>query len=455
MTAPKSLVRYAPTRRHRKATIGISPPMVLVGSFALLIVLGTLALKLPWATQHPISWYQSLFTAVSAVTVTGLAVVDTATGFSFFGQIIIAVLIQCGGIGLMTFALVTAASLGWRISLRNQLMAREALNQTNLSHITQTARAVLLLTLIIEAMGLLVLWLYWWPDLGWHSALWHGLFYAVSAFNNAGFALASDSLSQFVADPMINVTITSLFIIGGLGFTVLTELWHYQRGKRLSIYTRLMLYGTLSLNLVAMITMALLEWNNPGTLGSLPTVGAKLWAAWFQAVTPRTAGFNSVDLSQLSDASSLFMILLMFIGGGVNSTASGIKLSTFVVLMLATIAFLRRRPAPQISGRSIGQDTVYKAMAITFLAVITLFFAVFILSLTEQAPFLDVVFEAVSAMGTVGVSRGLTGQLSAAGQMVIMALMFIGRVGPLTMAYLLTAHKPQHTQYPETELQVG
>lgn len=455
MTSPSNLVRYAPTRRHRKATVGISPPMMLAGSFALLIVLGTLALKLPWSTPQPIGWLQALFTAVSAVTVTGLAVVDTATGFTLFGQMVILVLIQCGGIGLMTFAVVTAVSLGWHISLKNQLLAREALNQTNLSKIFQTARAVLLLTLTIEALGLLVLWLYWLPDLGWYGALWHGLFYAVSAFNNAGFALASDSLSQFVADPVVNLTITGLFIIGGLGFTVLTELWQRRRGQRLSVYTRLMLYGTLGLNLSAMAVMALLEWHNPGTLGGLPTVGAKLWAAWFQAVTPRTAGFNSVDLSQLGDASSLLMMLLMFIGGGANSTAGGVKVSTFVVLVLATAAFLRRQPAAQLSGRSIGHDTVHKAMAITVIALMTLFAAVFTLSLTEQAPLLDVLFEAVSAMGTVGVSRGLTGQLSGSGQVVIMALMFIGRIGPLTMAYLLTMQKPQLCRYPKTELQVG
>ena len=452
---PRSQVHNAPSRRFQRAHLGMSPPALLASSFAVLIVIGTVALKLPFATLIPISWHQALFTAVSAVTVTGLAVVDTATEFSFWGQLIIAILIQCGGVGLMTFAVITAVSLGWRISLKNQLRARAALNQTNLSQIAHTATAVILLTLTVEAIGLVIMTLDWWPQLGFWQALWHGTFYAISAFNNAGFALASSSLTDFAGDPMVNFSITSLYIVGGLGFTVLAELWQWRRGHKLSLYTRMMLRGTVVINLIAMLLFALLEWHNPGTLGSLHSLSAKLWASWLQGTTTRTAGFNSVDLSQLTDASSLLMILLMFIGGGANSTASGIKLSTFIVLLVATSAFLRRRKSPNLHDRAIGQDTIYKAMAITVIALVILFFAIFLLCITEQANFLDVVFEAVSAMSTVGVSRGLTTELSGNGQTIIMLLMFVGRVGPLTMAYLLTAPRPQLTRYPEIELQVG
>ncbi len=455
MSSARTKTYFSIKKTQSNKRQGVNPPMALVASFALLILLGTVALKLPIATLQPILWHQALFTSVSAVTVTGLAVVDTATEFSFWGQLIIAGLIQCGGIGLMTFAVVTAVSMGWRISLKNQLLAREALSQTNLSQIAKTAKAVVLVTLCIELIGLLILTLYWIPEFGFWRALWHGVFYSVSAFNNAGFALSADSLSQYVGDPVINITISALFIIGGLGFSVLAEVWQRRKGKRLSVYTRLMLWGTLGINLTAMLLIAAIEWHNPGTLGQLHSVSAKLWAAWFQAVTPRTAGFNSVDLAQLNDGTSLLMILLMFIGGGANSTASGIKLSTFVVLVLATGAFLRRRAAPHLWGRAIGRDTVYKAMAISFIVFNILFLAVFVLCLTENASFLDILFEAVSAMGTVGVSRGLTGHLSTIGQVIIMVLMFVGRVGPLTMVYMLTTPKQQHSRYPETELQVG
>ncbi|UTM59694.1 TrkH family potassium uptake protein [Photobacterium sp. CCB-ST2H9] len=446
----------SPLERKPKAAVKIqaAPPVILSGCFLLLILSGAILLKLPFATTAPISWLQSLFTATSAVTVTGLVVVDTGSTFTLFGQIIIALLIQLGGLGIMTFAVVTLIALGGKIGFLQQHIAKEAFNQTDTSMLVTTAKSVLIFAFTAETIGMLILALHWQPELGWTTALFHGFFYTISAFNNAGFALHPDSLMPYVDDPVVNLTITGLFITGGLGFTVWMDLWRQRRWQRLSLYSRIMIGGTVFINLFALLAIYGIELDNSATLAPLSESG-KWLAAWFQAVTPRTAGFNTLPIDQLEDATTVLMLLLMFIGGGSLSTASGIKVVTFVVLLVATVQFLKRQDAINLCQRQIQPRTVQKALALTLISCAAVWLSIFLLTLTEDAPFLDVVFEAVSALGTVGLSRGLTEALSPEGECIIIFMMFAGRLGPLTLAYLLASPKTTHLRYPATPLTIG
>ncbi|ENM3739528.1 Ktr system potassium transporter B, partial [Vibrio cholerae] len=400
------------------------------------------------------TWIQSLFTATSAITVTGLVVVDTGTQFTLFGQVVIALLIQCGGLGLMTFAIVTLIALGGKIGFLERTVAREAFNQTDSSTLVATAKSVLIFALTVELVGMTILTWYWSDELGWATSLFHGFFYTISAFNNAGFALSADSLMPYVDDLVVNLTVTGLFIIGGLGFSVWMDLKRNRRWSKLTVYSRMMITGTVLINAVAVIAIYLIERDNPNTLAPLSELG-KWLASWFQAVTPRTAGFNTLAIDQLEDATTAIILVLMFIGGGSLSTASGIKVVTFMVLILSTYAYLRRDEQIHVFKREIAKETISKALALTMISVVVTWLAIFALLLTENAPMIDVVFEAVSALGTVGLSRGLTGQLSASGELIIIFMMYMGRLGPLTLAYFLASPRQKKLRFAETKLAIG
>ncbi|GLS83012.1 TrkH family potassium uptake protein [Paraferrimonas haliotis] len=434
--------------------INAAPPAILAFSFLFLIVTGTLLLKLPFATEIDIGWEQALFTATSAVTVTGLSVVDTGTSFTIFGKSVIAILIQCGGFGLMTFAVVTLLSLGRKIGLLQRVVAKEAFNHTDTSTLLSVAKSVMIYSLVIEFIGFLILSLYWIKPLGWETGLFHAFFYTISAFNNAGFSLSPNNLMGYVSDPVVSLTISGLFILGGLGFTVWIDVTKNRSWSGLTPYSKAMILGTMIINVVALLAIYLIEHNNPHTLGPL-SEGSKWLASWFQAVTPRTAGFNTLSIEHLEDATTAIMMLLMFIGGGSVSTASGIKVVTFIVLILATYSYLRRDKAITLFNREIARETVSKALALTMISVGATWMAMFALLLSEDAPFIDVVFEAVSAFGTVGLSRGLTSELSSIGEFIIIALMFIGRLGPLTLAYFLASPRSKKLRHPETRLTIG
>lgn len=446
-----SLIERKPKAARKAFTV---PPLALSVSFLLLIVLGMGLLKLPISTHEPISWFDSLFTATSAVTVTGLVVIDTGTQFTLFDQTIIALLIQCGGLGLMTFAIVTLMALGGKIGFLERSIAREAFNQTDASTIVSTAKSVIIFAFVVESIGMAILSWYWSSELGWKTSLFHGFFYTISAFNNAGFALNANSLMPYVDDPVVNLTITGLFIIGGLGFSVWMDLKRHRTWSKLTVYSRMMIIGTVVLNVVAVIAIYLIEYENPNTLAPLSAQG-KWWAAWFQAVTPRTAGFNTLAIEHLEDASTAIMLMLMFIGGGSMSTASGVKVVTMMVLVLATYSYLKRDEQVYMFKREIAKETIRKSLALTLISVSVIWLAIFVLLLSEEAPILDIIFEAVSALGTVGLSRGLTGDLSAVGEVVIICIMFIGRLGPLTLAYFLAMPRQKKVRYAETKLAVG
>ncbi|MGV3652907.1 MAG: TrkH family potassium uptake protein [Noviherbaspirillum sp.] len=444
------LLRGAETR-----LLSLTPPQALTLSFVGLSLAGTLLLKLPAATREPITWLQALFTAVSASTVTGLVVVDTGTQFTVFGQCILLFLMQCGGLGLMTFGVFFIHLSRGRLGLGHRAVMREALNQPGAFDTRRVLPWILGVTAGAELLGTALLALQWVPELGWARGLYHSFFHAVSAFNSAGFVLAPDSLMAYAGNPLVNGVISFLFIAGGIGFFVLADLMEKRRFRDYSLHTKLMLVGTLAINLVAMLVIFCLEYGNPATLGALPGWGAKLWAAWFQAVVPRSAGFNTVDIGAMMPASAFFMMGLMFIGGGSGSTASGIKLNTFLLLLLATRAFWRQQERPVVFGRSIAPQTILKALSITVISLLCVVTGVFLLAITESGAFIDLAFEAVSAFGTTGLSRGATPILSPAGQGIVMLLMLVGRVGPLTLAFTLANRWGGRVQYPPGEVAIG
>tara|TARA_R110002012_G_scaffold301538_1_gene501836 strand:+ start:52 stop:1335 length:1284 start_codon:yes stop_codon:yes gene_type:complete len=427
----------------------------LLEAFLVLIGIGACLLKLPFATVEPITWMEAAFTATSAVTVTGLVVVDTGSQFTMFGQLVILALIQLGGLGLMTFAVLTALALGFKLRLQHQLVAQEAFNEISLQTARRAGGSIALFALTAEALGIGLLGLFFVPERGWAEGLYQALFYTISAFNNAGFALSPDSLSAYVNHPGISLSVTALFVTGGLGYIVIMEVVDKRCWSRLSVYVKVILLATLLLNVIATASILLLEFGNPATLGALDSFGDKLLAAWFQGVTPRTAGFNTLDIGALTAGTSVLMLLLMFIGGAPNSTASGIKISTFVILIATTRSFLRGNLNVSFFRRSLGRETVLKALATATIGMAVVFVAVLTLSILVEDDFLNIAFEVVSAFGTVGLSRGTTGELGTTGQLVIMAVMLIGRLGPLTLGYTLTVRRKSHVRYARTEFPVG
>ncbi|MFB9148992.1 TrkH family potassium uptake protein [Roseovarius ramblicola] len=420
-----------------------------------MITTGAVLLKLPVATPEPITWSDAIFTATSAVTVTGLVVIDTGSQLTIFGQAVVMALIQLGGLGLMTFAVLVLSMLGLPLSMSHRIFLREDLNQTSITDLMKLVRGILKVVLACELVGVILLSFVFVPEFGWQMGLWQALFHTVSAFNNAGFALFPDSLSQWVGDPIINLTVPALFIFGGLGFIVVTELYSRRSWHGFSLHTKLMVVGTLALIVWSVMAFAALEWTNPATLGGLDGTGARLWASWFQGVTTRTAGFNTVDVGGIHDSTAMMFMSLMVIGGGSTSTAGGIKVTTFIVLLLATIAFFRRRTQFHVFGRSLGPDEVMKVLALTMVSMLTVFMAIFLITISHDGDFLDLAFEVTSAFGTVGLSRGATSELDGFGRAVIIAVMFVGRVGPLTLGFFLATRSKPRLSYPSSKVYLG
>ncbi|MDZ7782807.1 MAG: TrkH family potassium uptake protein [Halioglobus sp.] len=435
--------------------IRLPPTAVLALIYLLLIALGTGLLMLPAATHEPIGWSEAVFTATSAVTITGLVVVDTGAQFTLFGEAIILVLFQLGGLGIVTFAVLVLCMLGLPVSLQHKVFLRDELHQTSMSDLIYMALMILRVVLLLELAGALLLALVFVPEFGWREGLWQSVFHAVSAFNNAGFVLFSDNFARWADSPIVNAVVPLLFVVGGLGFSVLTDLHYTRRWNRLSLHTKLMLAGTAGLVLWSVTTFAVIEWNNPGTLGRFAGAGEKLMASFFQALTTRSAGFTTIDIAAIDDSSALMFILLMLIGGGSTSTAGGIKVTTFVVMLLATVAYFRRRARPVAFGRSLGADEVMKVLALISLSLILVMTATFVLTLTQDQPFLVLLFETASAFGTVGLSLGATGELDGFGRAVIIVLMFIGRVGPLALGLFLATRVPPRVRYPEGQIFMG
>lgn len=438
-----------------RRSIRVPPPALLAMSYAVLIILGMLLLKLPIATQNGIAWGDALFIAVSSVTVTGLAVVDIGTTFTTFGQAIILLLVQLGGLGIMVFAVLVLSALGMRIGISHHVFLREDLSQTSVGQLMRLLRVILRVVVVCELVGMGLLAFVTVPEFGWQTGLWQAFFHSISAFNNAGFGLFPDSTVRWVDNPLVNFTIPLLIIVGGLGYVVLADVVELRRWRQFSLHTKLMLSGTLVLLVSSTLMFALLEWDNAKTLGALGSTFDKWQASWFQAVMPRSGGFNSIPLAEMHDSTSLMYIILMLIGGGSASTAGGIKVTSFIVLLLATLAFFRRQQRLHVFGRSIGIEQVLKVTAITVMTLLTLLVCLFFLSIGHDGRMLPLLFEAVSALATVGASQGMTTELDGFGQGILMVMMFIGRVGPLTLGFFLATQTPPRVKYPAGQVYLG
>lgn len=433
----------------------VSPTRLLILVLFLFIILGTLLLKLPISSTHPISWIDALFMATSATTVTGLAVIDTGGSFTLFGEVVILFLIQVGGLGIMSFAVLIFIMLGKKIKFKERVLLQHALNQTTFGGVIHLVLRLFLFSITIEGIAMILLAINWVPNYGWSDGIYYSIFHSISAFNNAGLSIWPDNLSGSVTDPVVNLVISSLIIIGGLGFTVLIDIFQKKQWKQVSLHSKMMIVGTLFMNAFAVIVIFLLENNNPDTLGNLSASG-KILGAYFQGISPRTAGFNTIDIGSMETPSILLTMLLMFIGAGSASTGGGIKLTTFLVILLAVISFIREKEEITIFKRSIEKGVIFKALAISMISALIVFVAMFILSITDsQIPLIQLGFEVVSAFGTVGLSMGITGALSTLGKIVIIFVMFIGNVGPLTLAFSLAKKTTVKIKYPKEDILTG
>lgn len=421
----------------RPRGLRLHPAQVVVLGFGSTILVGAALLSLPISTADGTvpSFIDALFTATSAVCVTGLVVVDTPSYWSSFGQVVIMLLIQLGGLGIMIFAGLIGLVLARKFSVRSRLNTATEAKSIGLDDVRGLVRRIVIISMLIEAVVFVLLFLRLLLGYGYGvgEAIWHALFHAVSSFNNAGFALYSDSLMRFVDDPFICLPIAGAIILGGLGFPVLMQLRReFTRPLRWTMNTKLVLWGTAMLLVGGAVYITAIEWNNPATLGPLDPA-AKVMAGFFQSVQTRTAGFNSVDIAAMHDETWLGMDVLMFIGGGPAGTAGGIKVTTFGVLLFIMLTELRGEGAVNIFGKRLSRAVHRQAITVVLIAVAAVVAATVGLMLVTGLELDRVLFEAVSAFGTVGLSAGITGDLPPAGHLILIVLMFLGRLGPLTL----------------------
>ena len=437
----------------------LNPARAMAMGFMCIIVSGSILLSLPpMIEESGISYIDALFTATSAVCVTGLVVVDTGSFFTPLGQTVIMVLIFCGSLGFMTMATLIFIFLGKKISLSDRLLVKEALNQESIAGLPRLVLTVVKMALLFILIGTLVMLFRFYPQIGFGRGLFYALFHSVSAFGNAGFDLFGnfDSLSNFPTDYLVNGTIMILFIIGGLGFTVILELGRRISFKeRLSLHSRLVLMISASLLISGTILILSLEYSNPISMGNLP-LGGKIFTAFFTAATPRTAGFNVLETSALNYSTILIIIVFMFIGASPTSTGGGIKTTTFGIVFFTFINMVRGRQEPVIFTRAFSFRQVMKAISIITAAAGLVFLTTFIMTIFEKHEFSALLFEAFSAFGTVGLSRGITPNLSSASKAVLIFTMFGGRIGPLTLMYALARRKQAGVlHYPEEHILIG
>jgi len=423
----------------------LNPPKALVLGFAIIILIGTFFLTLPVATvdANGLSFLDALFTATSATCVTGLVVVDTGDTFSIFGELVILFLIQIGGLGFMTFATFLFLLLGKKISLKERLLLKEAFNNVTIAGLVKLVKRILLFTALIELIGGFILSIRFSFDMPVGKAFYFGFFHAISNFNNAGFDIMGNfkSLTEYADDPFVVFTICALITIGGLGFIVINELFEYRRTKRLSVHTKIVLTTTFILTIGSTLLIFLFEYNNSKTIGPLSEWG-KILGSLYQAVTPRTAGSNTLPIGDLTHSTLFLIIWLMFIGGGSGSTAGGIKITTFAVLVATMWSQIRGKEDVVLFKRRIVNETILKALTVSLCGMVIVVVVTIILSITEQKhSFMMYLFEATSAFGTVGLSMGLTPELSPVGRLLIILTMFAGRLGPLTIAFAITKRR--------------
>ena len=444
------------------------PPQIVVGSFLFAIIIGTILLSMPFATQSGVrpSLVDSLFTATSATCVTGLIIKDTGSYFSGFGKSVILVLLQIGGLGIMTFSTLFAILLGRKLTIKDDLIIQRTMAPNKVQNLSSLIKYIIFITLGVELLGALLLAVRWSMTQSWSfgTTLVNSVFHSVSAFCNAGFSLFPRSFTEFLGDPFINLTLMALIIIGGIGFIVVMELPRFFRRKRsfpsVSVQTKLALTISLVLILLGAAIFFFVEKNNVMEGFSLKQ---KVLGSFFQSVTARTAGFNTFKVSCFATPTLCFFVFLMFIGASPGSTGGGIKTCTFGILFATAFSMLKNEDRVSVFKRTIPKEVVRKALVVMFLAILWIFVAVLLLSLVEYRSsahlgnfFLRVLFEVTSAFGTVGLSTGITPMLSAAGKVIIILTMFAGRVGPLTLALAIALQRDKtEYKYPEEKIMIG
>jgi trk system potassium uptake protein TrkH len=437
-------------------TAAVRPVQILGGSFLVLILIGTVLLMLPecHAPGNSVGPLDCLFTATSAVCVTGLITVDTATAWSRTGQIIILILLQCGGIGIVSFGALFALLLGQKINFRQRELLKEQYGQAIVVNILNIIPIVAGTTLVIELLGAACLLPVFVPEFGLLDGIWHSLFQAVSAFCNAGFSTFTNSLEPYSGNLLINAVICVLIITGGLGFPVIAELLSRRGRKKLSLHTRVVLWASGILILAGALAIFILETGYNPDFSRLP-VHSRILGSFFQSITARTAGFNTLRIGSMALPSLMVIQLLMFIGGSPSGTAGGIKTTSFAIGLAAIRAVLTGRSEVNILDRRVARDTVRRALVLHLLAAITVGFGLILLLMTGTGDFFKLGFEAVSAFGTVGLSMGITPVLTVGQKIVIILLMFIGRLGPMTFALALAKPRHEMIKFPETFLLTG
>lgn len=450
-------------QRLRRTAENLSAMQIIVMVFLLIVLSGALLLSLPVSSKSgkATDFTTALFTATSCTCVTGLSLVDTFTHWSLFGQIVMLALIQVGGLGFMTVMTLFFLAMRRKIGLKERLVIAQSFGVEKLSGLVKMVRRVLCRTVILEAAGAAILTCRFLLEMKPLRAIWCGIFHSVSAFCNAGFDIfgaveQGGSLSAYVSDPVVNITLMLLIIIGGLGFVVWDDILQEKKFRKFSVYTKMVLVCSGVLIFGGATLFALLEWNNPATLGNM-SVPEKLLAALFQSVTTRTAGFYTIAQGSLTDASVAVTDVLMFIGGGSGSTAGGAKMVTVGALLLSVMATARGRSAVTVFHRTIGAEQIKNAVCVVLTMFVVAFASAMVLSVTNSLAMQDCLYETVSAIATVGLTTGITGQLNLLSQIILIVLMFFGRVGIMTISlgFLLSDHTHERYRYAQTRLLIG
>ncbi len=434
-----------------------NPTFILAIGFLLLISLGGVILSTSFVTNtgERTGLIDSFFVAASASCVTGLTPVNTAMHWNFWGKLVILILIQIGGLGIMTLASIIPLILGRKIGIKSRAILKEQLNVNSMEGLVKLFKYVLAFTIITEGLGALALSFSFVPTYGVDKGIWFSIFHSISAFCNAGFDIMGDSIYPLRNNGLVNITLMALVIVGGLGFMVTSEIYYKRTFKNLSTHSKLVILVSIILLLLGAFGFFMIESFDGGVLEGEGLKGA-IYQSLFQSVSARTAGFYSVNLSQIKDSSALFLMIFMFIGGSPGSTAGGLKTTTFVVLVLASISVIKKEREPVVFNRHIGEETIKKALAIFMISMSIVFLVSFILTLSESFDLVDILYETVSALATVGASRGITGGLSNLGKILIGLCMYLGRVGPMSMAFAFGIKSNKRmTRYPESFISIG
>lgn len=434
--------------------------------FLSIIIIGTILLLLPWSTTEPgfSNPITALFTATSAVCVTGLIVEDTGTYYTGFGQLVIVILIQLGGLGYMTASTFLLLLLGRKFRLKEKLAIQQSLDRPGMAGVLYLVKSIIATTLIVEITGIMLLMLVFSRDYGQPLALWLSVFHSISAFNNAGFSVFSDSLVQYARSPLVNLVITLLIIIGGIGYQVMMESYYWMRARLsgsserrvFSLHFKIATTTTIFLLVFGTLIFLITEFSNPNTWGSF-NFGEKVLAAWFQSVTTRTAGFNTIDIGQMTSAGLYITILLMFIGASPGSTGGGIKTTTFRVLLNTAQTVVQGRQQVLSYQRQIPIELVFKSVGVIITSILIVMAGTIMICISDpNISAIQILFEVVSAFATVGLSTGITASLSGFAKLILILIMYVGRVGLLLILNAIIGEvKPTNVRYPEEELLVG